>query len=1001
MSARLPEGGLRIDRARPVSFTWNGRKLTGFAGDTVASALLANGVTLMGRSFKYHRPRGVVASGVEEPNALVGLGSGGAFEPNARATVAELTDGLEVRSQNHWPSLERDVGAVAWRASALLPAGFYYKTFLQPRAAWKHLFEPLIRRSAGLGAAPTAPDPDAYDYRYAFADVLVAGGGVAGLAAARAAARAGARVIVVEQAPFWGGRTAVDGGEIAGRPAADWIAATRAELAALPNVTLLDRTMLASVADHGYALAWQKLGTPQVRERIWRIRARRIVTAAGAIERPLPFAGNDLPGVMLASAVRDYLALWAVTPGRRVALVTNNDDAYRTALALHRAGVAVPIVVDVRPHVDAALPASVRAAGIAVRTGAAIARALGGQRIEAISVCDHAGDGSGDGDRIACDALAMSGGWSPVVHLWSQPGGAVRWNAEAAHFAPDPDRPPRGADGAAFVLPAGSAAGALALDAVLESGHRAGRQAAEEVGRSPGDEAAPPAHAPDEAAILPVWMMPERASPALRAKAFLDFQNDVKASDVELAAREGYASVEHAKRYTTLGMATDQGKLSNIPGLAILARALGRPIPEVGTTTFRPPYAPVTLGALAGEARGPLFKPTRKTPIDAWHAANGAHWEPVGDWRRPYAYLRPRETVDAAVRREVRAVRGGAGLLDASTLGKILVTGPDAGRFLDLVYTGVMSSLKPGRCRYGLMCTDNGFLFDDGVVARLGPDAFLCHTTTGGAERVHAWLEEWLQTEWHDLDVWVANLTEQFAQVAIVGPRARDLLQALDGDIDLSREALPFMGWAEGALAGIPARVFRISFSGELSFEVAVPAGRGREFWDACLAAGAAFDVQPYGTEALHVLRAEKGYIMIGDETDGTVTPQDLGLGWAVSRKKADFIGKRAQARADLVRDDRKQLVGLLTEDPAEVLPDGAHAVDGPLRERGPTPTLGHVTSSYFSPTLGRSIAMALIAGGARRMGETLAFPLEGGRSVAARVVDPRFFDPDGDRLDV
>jgi sarcosine oxidase subunit alpha len=999
VSTRLARGGRLIDRSRPVGFTWNGRKLTGFAGDTLASALLANGETLVGRSFKYHRPRGIVASGAEEPNALVGLGTGGHFEPNARATTVELVEGAEARSQNHWPSLELDAGVAAAWVAPLLPAGFYYKTFLAPRAAWKHLFEPLIRRSAGLGAAPERPDPDSYGQAYGFVDVLVVGGGRAGLAAALAAGRSGARVLVVEQTPWWGGRALVDEGLIDGQAAADWVAAALAALDALPNVTRMGRTMAAGVYDHGYVLAEER---PEhgPRRRLWRIRARRIVTATGALERPLAFAGNDLPGVMLASAVRDYLGLWGVSPGDRTVLVTNNDDGYRTALALKAAGLEVPAVLDARPRAGGALPEAARALGIRVLEGRGVAAVRGGRRVRAVEVCVQAGEGT-PLETIACEAVAMSGGWSPAVHLWSHAGGKLAWDEAQAHFAPDPARPPTGADGAGFVLSAGAASGALDAAAGLASADRAGRQAAEAVGRRPDDAAAPAAEGPDEAAPLPVWSMPDGAPAKLRAKAFLDFQNDVKVSDVRLAAQEGYVSVEHAKRYTTLGMATDQGKLSNINGLAVLAEAVARPIPAVGTTTFRPPYTPVSFGTLAGEARGGLFKPTRKTQIDGWHAANGARWEPVGDWRRPYCYQRPGEGVADAVRREILNTRAAVGMLDASTLGKLLVQGPDAAAFLDLVYTGVMSSLPVGRCRYGLMCNENGFLFDDGVVVRLSEQSFLCHTTSGGSDRVHGWLEEWLQTEWWDLKVYVANLTEQLAQVAVVGPQARAVLAALDGDIDLSAEALPFMGFAEGTLAGMPARVHRISFSGELSYEVAVPAGQGQAFWDAVRLAGAPFGVQPYGTEALHVMRAEKGFIMIGDETDGTVTPQDLGLGWAVSKKKADFIGKRAQARPDLTRPDRKQLVGLLTEDPAVVLPDGAHAVMGAVRVTGPTRTIGHVTSSYFSPTLGRSIAMGLVEGGAGRMGEVLDFPVEAGRTIKARIADPVFLDKDGSRQDV
>jgi sarcosine oxidase, subunit alpha len=746
-------------------------------------------------------------------------------------------------------------------------------------------------------------------------------------------------------------------------------------------------TTVVAVNDHGYVLATERLAGPGPRERLWRIRARRIVAATGAIERPLAFAGNDRPGVMLASALRDYLALWAVAPARTV-LATANDDAYRTALALHAAGLEVPAILDARREATGPLPAAARAAGLRVLTNTGIASHDGrGGRLAGVVACDQDGTGT-PRETIACDALGVSGGWTPAVHLWCHAGGRLAWDEARAQFLPDPDHPPTGHDGAGFVLAAGAAAGAPSLAATLASGHAGGRQAAEECGFQPADEAAPRAEAAEEAPAAAVWLMPARAPAALRAKAFLDFQNDVKVTDVELAAREGYASVEHTKRYTTLGMATDQGKTSNMGGLATLAGALAAPIPAVGTTTFRPPYTPVTLGALAGEARGPLFKPTRRTPIDAWHAANGARWEPVADWRRPYCYRRAGEDVAAAVNREITNTRARVGLLDASTLGKILVRGPDAAAFLDRVYTGTMSTLKPGRCRYGLMCNDNGFLFDDGVVARLERDAFLLHTTSGGSDRVHAWLEEWLQTEWWDLRVFTANLTEQYAQVAVVGPRARDLLHGLGG---MELGGLPFMAFAEGTLGGIPARVFRISFSGELSYEVAVPATRGLAFWEACLAAGAYLGVQPYGTEALHVMRAEKGFIMIGDETDGTVTPQDLGLDWAVSKKKPDYIGKRAQARPDLTREDRLQFVGLLPDDPARILPEGAHAVGADGR------TIGHVTSSYHSPTLGRSIALGLIAGGRARLGETLAFPLERDR-MTARIVDPVFYDRENTR---
>jgi sarcosine oxidase subunit alpha len=894
------------------------------------------------------------------------------------------------------------VGSFNARVAPLLPAGFYYKTFIHPRAAWKSLFEPVIRRSAGLGVVPEEGDADRYEYLYAYVDVLVVGGGVSGLAAALAAGRSGARVLLMEQTPHWGGRALVDAPEIEGMPGAEWVAETLAALDALPNVTRRAKALVSGAFDHGYALAEERLdeeATSGPRARLWRVRARRIVTATGALERPLSFAGNDVPGVMLASAVRDYAELYGVSVGDRVVVVTNNDDAYRTAIALKRAGLSVPAVLDARRAAEGPLPEEARALGIKVQTGRGVAFVKGGKAVAGVAVCAQAGEGAVL-EEIACDAVAMSGGWSPVVHLWSHCGGKLAWNETLAHFAPDTGRPPLGRDGEGFVIAAGCASGALVAEQAMVDAHAAGLRAAQELGFAVEDTPAPAARSPREDRPDAVWMMPQGAMPKLRAKAFLDFQNDVKVSDVRLAAQEGYVSVEHTKRYTTLGMATDQGKLSNINGLATLAQALSMPVPSVGTTTFRPPYTPVTFGSLVGEARGPLFKPTRKTPIDAWSDANGADWEPVADWRRPYCYRRGSESKAEAVRREVLNTRERVGVLDASTLGKIVVKGPDAGKFLDLLYTNVMSSLGVGKCRYGLMCDENGFLFDDGVVIRLSEDSYLCHTTSGGSDRVAAWMEEWLQTEWWDLRAYVANVTEQYAQVAVVGPKAREVLGALGG-MDLTKEAMPFMTFADGVLGGIPARVHRISFSGELSYEVAVPANQGQAFWDAVMAAGEAHGIQPYGTECLHVMRAEKGFIMIGDETDGTVIPQDLNLGWAVSKKKEDFIGKRAQTRSEMTRPDRKTLVGLRTEDPAAVLPDGAHAVAGPVAASGPTRTIGHVTSTYFSPTLGHSIAMALIEGGAARLGQVLDFPLEGGKVIRATVCDPVFLDKEGSRQNV
>ena len=966
---RLPRGGRLIDRAYQLPFRFDGRQMRGVTGDTLASAILANGQMMMGRSFKYHRPRGPVASGAEEPNALLGLGQGGRFEPNQRATTTPLVGGMVTTAQNCWPSLNADVGAINNWMYRFLPAGFYYKTFIHPRPFWKHVFEPIIRRSAGLGKAPTEADPDKYEQAYAHVDVVVVGGGIAGLTAALDAANQGKSVWVLEQTPQFGGRTPTDHADGQAR-----IDALLAQLRAMPNVTLRRSTMATGLYDHGYLLAREAIadhdpnaGLP--RQRLWRIRAGHVVTASGALERPLSFAGNDVPGVILASAVRDFIDLYGVAPGHKIVVVTNNDDAYRTALVALDAGITVAAVIDARASASGALPEAVRARGVRVLTGSAVAGIKGGKLVEGVKLCAHSGSGDVS-EVIDADCVAMSGGWSPVVHLWSHCGGKLNWSDAQAMFSPDPNRPPTGADG----KPMASAVGAAAGDLLVADATGAGA----------------------EQAIMPVWVMPTNATRKMKFKMWLDFQNDVKVSDVELAAQEGYQSVEHTKRYTTLGMATDQGKVSNINGLAVLSNALKQPIPQTGTTTFRPPYTPLTLGTIAAEARGEVFQPLRKTPMHGWHQANNAFFEPVGHWRRAYCYPKADESHGDAMAREIRAVRASVGTLDASTLGKIIVKGPDAGKFLDMMYTGMMSTLPIGKCRYGLICNENGFLVDDGVAARLSEDTWLVHTTTGGADRMHAHMEDWLQCEWWDWKVYTANVTEQWAQVAVVGPKARVLLQRLGG-MDLSAEALPFMQWAEGEIAGIPARVFRISFSGELSFEVAVPAHRGLELWEKLHEAGRDLNVTAYGTEAMHVMRAEKGFIMIGDETDGTVIPQDLGLNWAISKKKADYIGKRAQERSHMTDPRRWKLVGLESLD-GRVLPDGVLAVAEGVNANGQRNTQGRVTSTYMSPTLSKPIAMGVVLNGPDRMGEVLEFPVAGQESYKARIVDPVFYDKEGSR---
>ncbi len=995
---RTDSGG-RIDRGRKLSFRFNGRRYDGVAGDTLASALLANGVHLVGRSFKYHRPRGIVTAGPEEPNALVQLGSGPTDEPNVRATMQPLFDGLQARSINCWPSVEWDAGAINDRIGRLIPAGFYYKTFLGSPKLWM-LYEKAIRRAAGLGTAPAEPDRDRYAKRHAHADVLIVGAGPAGVAAALAAGRSGARAILADEQSELGGRLLTETAPIDERPAPDWLAGALDRLAAMPNVRLLPRTTVFGYYDHNLLLALERVaeGPPAENvelphQRLWKIRAKEVVVATGALERPLVFADNDRPGIMLAHAARDYALRYGALAGRRAVLFANNDSAYRAAIDLLDSGIAVAAAIDARPIVAGPWPRRLRERGVEILTGHGIIATEGRRRVSGIVASALETDGgarAGDGRAIECDLLLMSGGWSPAVHLYSQSRSRLRFDETIAAFVP--------AEAAQKVRAAGAANGTFDLAPCLAEGFRSGFDAAAAAGAT-GDAGRPPRAetAAADAPMLPVWQVPTRRAPDAPGKRFVDFQNDVTAEDIALADREGYRSVEHVKRYTTAGMGTDQGKLGNVNALAILAEAQGKPIPEIGTTTFRPPYTPVTIAAFAGYERDALFDPVRRTPIHAWHEAHGAVFENVGQWRRAWYYPRAGETMQDAVNREVLAARTSVGIFDASTLGKIEIVGPDAAEFLDRVYTGKFSTLKVGRLRYGIMLGENGMVIDDGVSARLAPDRFLMSTTSGHAASVLAWLEEWLQCEWVDLRVRCTVVTEQWATVALTGPDSRRLLAGLTDDISLDAAAFPFMSWKSGRVAGIPARVMRVSFTGDASFEISVPASWGQALWQACMAVGEKYGIVPYGTEAIHVLRAEKGYFIVGRETDGTITASDLGAGKIVDMAKPDFIGKRSLMRSDTARDDRRQLVGLETENPSEVIPEGAQIVSE-LRDKPPMPMVGYVTSSYWSPNLGRSIALAMLKDGRRRMGDTVSLPLEQ-RTIKAKVVSPVFFDPEGTRL--
>jgi len=984
MSMRAASGG-RVDRSKTLNFTFDGKAYQGFAGDTLASALIANGVHLVGRSFKYHRPRGFLAAGSEEPNALVDIDRGnGRSTPNLRATQVELYEGLVAKSQNRWPSLAFDVSEVNDLAPAgLLGAGFYYKTFMAPRGAWHRLYEPFIRQLAGLGAASKASDPDHYAQQYAFCDVLIVGAGAAGLAAALAAAEKGASVILADEQPELGGGLLDErSATIDGLSAAEWLAQTLSHLSSLHNVTLLPRTQaFGYYAQNLIGLAERltdHLATPdasQPRERLWKVRAKEVVLATGAIERPLVFADNDRPGVMLASAARTYANRYGVKPGNRAVVFTADDTGYAAALDLHHAGVEIAMIADLRatalgPGQDAA-----RAAGLPIHTSTVINGVSGRLRVSGVEIGKLNAENLPESlQHIACDLVLMAGGWTPAVHLFSQSRGKLAYDAERQIYTP-------GAYAQA-ARSAGACNGNFDLAAALNEGANGAQTytASGDIAPSGGFHGA-----------VPTAQNPQKI------KAFVDFQNDVTAKDIKLAVREGMHSIEHIKRYTTNGMATDQGKTSNMNGLAIASAALDKPIPDIGLTTFRPPFTPVTFGTLAGHARGQLLDPVRQTAIHPWAAANGAVFEDVGQWKRAWFFSKPGEDMHAAVNRECRAVRSAAGLFDASTLGKIEVVGPDAAEFMERLYTNPWQKLGVGRCRYGLMLNEAGFVMDDGVIGRMALDRFHVTTTTGGAPRVLAHMEDYLQTEFPELKVWLTSTTEQWAVIAIQGPKARDIIAPLVEGIDLSAEAMPHMSLREGMICGVPTRLFRVSFTGELGFEVNVPADHGQAVWEAIYAAGNPHGLVPYGTEAMHVLRAEKGYIIIGQETDGTVTPSDLALDWAIGKTKQDFVGKRSLRRPDLLKPDRKHLVGLLTADPKIVLEEGAQITLEASPATG-IPALGHVTSSYWSETLGRSIAMALVAAGRERMGETLHVPMQEG-GIAVTVTEPIFFDKEGGRI--
>ncbi|MEP0071749.1 MAG: sarcosine oxidase subunit alpha family protein [Marinomonas sp.] len=994
----------RIDRSKPLTFTYNGKKYTGYQGDTLASAMLANGIDVVARSFKYSRPRGIVAAGAEEPNAVLQLGATEATQvPNVRATQQELFDGLVSTSTNGWPSVDTDVmGMIGKIGGNMMPPGFYYKTFMFPESLWE-TYESMIRKAAGMGRAPKEIDPDTYDTMNQHCDVMVVGAGPAGLAAALTAARGGARVIIADEQNEFGGSLLNSTETLDGKPATEWVESVVKELGSYDNVTMLPRSTVNGYHDHNFLTVHERrtdhladiAPINHVRQRMHRVRAKWVVLATGAHERPLVYANNDVPGCMISSAVSAYINRYGVVPGNELVVMTTNDYGYQAAIDWADAGRNVVAIVDTRKNPEGTLVQAARERGISIMVGSGVIEVQGSKRVTSVSVAKLSDDGSqvvGSIVKLKSDTVATSGGWSPVIHLSCHTGARPVWSDSVVGFLPGPTIQKQ--------LTAGGMNGQYETSQVLAEGLFAGKQALGSLGLVAAEVTLPEVKTLDITPPMSLFHIPHLKPTSQAPKQFVDYQTDVTAAGIEIACREGFEAIEHVKRYTAMGFGTDQGKLGNINGMAVAAKALNKSIPETGTTVFRPNYTPIAFGAVIGRHCGALFEPKRYTAMHKWHVEQGALFEDVGQWKRPWYFPKEGETMQQTLNRECLAVRNAVGILDASTLGKIDIQGKDAREFLGRVYSNAWAKLAVGKCRYGLMCGEDGMVFDDGVTACLGENHFVMTTTTGGAAHVYEWLELYHQTEWPELEVYFNTVTDHWSTATITGPNSRKLLEELT-DFDVSNDNFRYMDWKQITVAGVPARVFRISFTGELSFEINVQANYGMAVWEKLIEAGEKYGLTPYGTETMHILRAEKGFIIAGQDTDGSVTPYDLGMGWCVSNQKPfSYIGKRGMNRSDCVRENRKQLVGLKTKDPKQVIPEGSAAILDP-KAKMPIPIEGHISSSYWSEALGHSIAMGFIKGGLDKMGETVYYPMADGTMIEAEICSPIFFDPKGERQNV
>ena len=991
---RLNKEGL-INRNKKISFTFNGKKLFGYEGDTIASALIANGIHLVGRSFKYHRPRGFFGAGVEEPNAKLQVEFNGHSEPNVNATEMELVEGLSATSQNCWPSVNFDIGAINNFLKMFFPAGFYYKTFMWPKSFWYKIYEPFIRKAAGLGVASIEKDKERYEHKFEYCDLLVTGSGPSGLASAYAAAKNGAKVILAEDKPRFGGTLLTDDVSIANLSGKDWAEKIITELKSMPNVTVKNRSQVFGYYDHNMLVMFERVSdhlekkskfTP--RQRLWYIRAKETILSTGSIERPIVFGNNDTPGIFLSAAAKEYMKVYGVLVGKKPLIFTNNDSAYETALEFKKNNVE-PIILDTREEHSSELIDEAKSKGIDIRFSHGVIVANGYKKVKSAKIGKLNKDKNSFEkiETVDCDCICVSGFWTPSVHLASQSGNKLKYEEKIDAFIPDKKKQ--------HETSVGAANGSFTLEESLKNGFENGSNLSAKITDTKTEIAIPNVNEKKYGAHDKFWCMPlpKNENP----KRFVDFQNDVSVSDIEIALREGYRSIEHVKRYTTLGMATDQGRTSNLNGLQLVSNIENKIVPEVGHTTFRPPFTPITIGTIVGREVGMEYMPTRKTPMHEWHEKNNAVFVDAGAWKRPRYYKQGNETLFEASKREAKNVRENVGICDVTTLGKIDIKGPDAAEFLNRVYTNAWMKLPVGKARYGLMLREDGIVMDDGTTTRISENHYHMTTTTAQAANVLSHLEYYLQIVWPELNVNVVSTTEQWAGAAIAGPKSRDMLSKLYPDLDVSNDALPFMGYKEAEFFGVPSRIFRISFSGELAYEINVKSDHGMFMWEKMMEVGKEFGNQPYGTEALSTLRIEMGHVA-GPELDGRTIPSDVSLNGLVSKKK-DFIGKNSLGREAFNVESRQKIVGLIPIDRKSSIPEGSHIVQD-QNAKLPNPKLGHVSSSCWSVENNNPFSLAIMKDGKNMIGKKFfaVSPLKN-KSIEVEVISSHYVDPEGKRV--